>query len=156
MTTNSTSESEADTRKAGSLASVDFDVFGSDANAEETAASEAIDFDLSDGTAHEAALSEPTAAPRGELDFELFGEGGKAGETAAEDMLAADATRIVRSPSARPAVTPERSAPITRAPTPPPALIPVSVPEPGGSGKLIAVIIGLAIAAAVIWWLLRR
>ena len=81
MTTNTTSESESDTRKAGSLASVDFDVFGSDASAEETAASEAIDFDLSADTTHEAALSEPTAAA-GELDFDLFGEAGKAGELA--------------------------------------------------------------------------
>lgn len=152
MTTNSTSESESDTRKAGSLASVDFDVFGSDASAEETAASEVIDFDLSADATHETVLSEPTAAPRGELDFDLLGE---AGETEAEDMLAADATRIVRSPSAQPVVMPERPAPITPTPTPPPALTPVSVPEPGGSGKLIAVIMGLAIAAAVIWWLLR-
>ena len=155
MTTNSTSESESVTRKAGSLASVDFDVFGSDASAEETAASEVIDFDLSADATHEAVLSEPTAAPRGELDFDLLGEAGKAGETEAEDMLAADATRIVRSPSARPVVMPERPAPIKPTPTPPPALTPVSVPEPGGSGKLIAVIMGLAIAAAVIWWLLR-
>ena len=154
MTTNSTSESEADSRKAGSLASVDFDVFGSDASAEETAASEAIDFDLSADTTHAAALSEPPAAP-GELDFDLFGEAGKAGETAAEDMLAADATRIVRSPSARPVVMPARPAPITSSPTPPPALTPVSVPEAGGSGKLIAVVIGLATAAAVMWWLMR-
>lgn len=154
MTTNTTSESESDNRKTGSLASVDFDVFGSDASAEETAASEAIDFDLSADTTHEAALSEPTAAA-GELDFDLFGEAGKAGELEAEDMLAADATRIVRSPGARPVVMPERPAPITSTPTPPPALIPVSVPEASGRGKLIAVAIGLAIAAAVIWWLMR-
>jgi len=143
MTTENKSESNADNRKSG-LASVDFDVFGS-GTAEETAEAGAqhVDFDLSS-----EAEATPEIVDSINVDFDLFGDAAKTSE-AEEEMLDPDATRIIPPPSPPRTATPPRPAP-----TSPPVLQPV-VMEEAGSGKALWIIIGLALVAGVVWWLLR-